>query len=97
MTIKLPERRVEMTGKVTWSNLDNYTSLNFNPAMGFYFMRIEEDKDKHILREAIAAQCKMPPPLRQEADRHTDSLRSSVANTTARFDGIARNTQLPRN
>lgn len=35
MTIKLPEKRVEMTGKVTWSNLDSCTYLNINSAMGF--------------------------------------------------------------
>ena len=97
VTIKLPEKRVEMTGKVTWSNLDNCTSLNFSPAMGFYFMRIDEDKDKQILREAIVAELKKPPRLRQEADRHTDSLPSSEAKATARPDGIPRNTQVPRN
>ena len=85
MTIKLPEKRVEMTGKVTWSNLDNCTSLNFSPAMGFYFMRIDEDKDKQILRAAIVAECRKPPRLRQEADRHTDSLPSSEAQVMARF------------
>jgi hypothetical protein len=97
VTIKLPEKRVDMTGKVTWSNLDNCTSLNFNPAMGFYFMRIDEDKDKQILREAIVAQLKKPPRLRQEADRPADSPRSSEATATARPDGTARNTQVPRN
>ena len=97
MTIKLPEKPLEMTGKVTWSNLDNCTSLNFNPAMGFYFMRIDEDKDQQSLREAIVAECRKPPRLRQEADRHTDSLPSSEAQAITRFDGISRNTQLPRN
>ena len=97
MTIKLSEKRVEMTGRVTWSNLDNCTSLDFNPAMGFYFMRIGEDKDKQILREAIVAESRKPPRLRQEADHLTDSLFSSDAQATAHFDRIARNRQLPRN
>jgi hypothetical protein len=97
VTIKLPEKPVEMTGKVTWCNLDNCTSFNFSPAMGFYFMRIDEDKDKQILREAIVAQLKKPPRLRQETDRPTDSLPSSEAKATARPDGIPRNTQVPRN
>jgi hypothetical protein len=97
MTIKLPEKPLEVTGKLTWSNLDNCTSLDFNPAMGFYFMRIDEDKDKQILREAIVAEFRKPPRLRQEADRHTDSLPSSEAQAITSFDGISRNTQLPRN
>jgi PilZ domain len=97
VTIKLPEKRVEMTGKVTWSNIDNCTSLNFSPAMGFYFMRIDENKDKQILREAIAAELKKPPRLRQQADRPGDSPLSGEAKATARPDGTARNTQVPRN
>lgn len=97
MTIKLPEKPLEVTGKLTWSNLDNCTSLDFNPAMGFYFMRIDEDKDKQSLREAIASECEKPLRLRREADRHTDSILSGEAQAITRFDGISRNTQLPRN
>ncbi len=97
VTIKLPEKQVEMIGKVTWSNLDNCTSWNFSPAMGFYFMRIDEDKDKQILREAMVAELKKPPRLRQQADRPVDSLPSSEGKATARPDGTARNTQVPRN
>jgi hypothetical protein len=97
MTIKLPEKPLEVTGKLTWSNLDSFTSWNFNPAMGFYFIRIDEDKDRQSLREAIAAQCEKPLRLRREADRHTDSLLSSEAQAIDPFDGIALNTQLPRN
>jgi len=96
VTIKLPEKPLEITGKVTWSNLDNCTSLNFSPAMGFYFLRIDEDKDRQSLREAIAAECEKPLRLRREADRHTDSVLSSEAQAKARFDGNARNTHLPR-
>ena len=92
ITMELPEKRVEMTGKVTWSNLDNCTSLNFNPAMGFYFVRIDEDKDKQILRTAIVAECRKPLRLRQESDHHTDSLLSGEAQAIARLDGTARNT-----
>jgi hypothetical protein len=97
VTIKLPERQVEMRGKVTWSNLDNCTSLNFSPAMGFYFMRIDEEKDKQILREAIVAEGKNPLHLRQEADRLADSLPSREAAATAPPDGTPRNTQLSQN
>ena len=97
MTIELPEKRVEMTGKVTWSNLDNCTSLNFNPAMGFYFMRIDEEKDKQILREAIVAQGKRPPRLQDEADRPADSLPSSEAEAIAPPDRTPRNPQPSRN
>jgi hypothetical protein len=98
VTIKLPEKLVQMTGKVTWCNLDNCTSFNFSPAMGFYFMRIDEDKDKQILREAILAELKKPPRLRQQADRPADSPLSSEAKaTTAHPDGTSRNTEVPRN
>ena len=97
VTIKLPEKRVEVTGKVTWSNLDNCTSLNFSPAMGFYFLRIDEDRDKQILREAIIAQCKKPPRLRQESDRHTASSPSTGTKAKTRLDGSPRNTQTSRN
>jgi len=97
VTIKLPEKRVEVTGKVTWSNLDNCTSLNFSPAMGFYFLRIDEDRDKQILREAIIAQCKKPPRLRQESDRRTASPPSTEEKAKTRLDGSPRNTQTSRN
>ena len=96
VTIKLPEKPLKVTGKLTWSNLDNCTSFNFSPAMRFYFVRIDEDKDKLILREAIAAQGKKPPRLRQEADRDTDSPSSTEAKARARVDGIPWNTELPR-
>ena len=97
LTIKFPEKRVEMTGKLTWSNFDSFTSLNFNPAMGFYFMRIDDDKDKQILGEAIHAECRKPAHLKQEANRHTDSFHSSKTESTAHIDGIAGNTRLLRN
>ena len=97
MTIELPEKQLKVTGKLTWSNLGNCTSLNFNPAMGFYFIRMDEDKDRQSLREAIAAQCEKPLPMRREADRHADSLLSSEEKAIARSEGITRNTPLPRN
>jgi hypothetical protein len=97
LMIKLPEKRAQMTGKVTWSNLDNCASLDFSPAMGFYFMRIDEDKDKQILREAIVAELKKPPRLRQEADRSVDSVLSGEAKAAARPEGTPRNPQAPRN
>jgi len=92
LEIKLPENRVEMSGKVTWSNLDNCTSLNFNLAMGFYFLRVDEYKDKQILRAAIVAECRKPSRLRQEADRHTDLPPSSEAQVIAHFARTVRNT-----
>ena len=97
LTIKLSEKRVEVTGKVTWSNLDNCRSLDLNPAMGFYFIRIDEDKDRQSLREEIIAQCEKLRRPRGEADRHADSLLSDEAKTMARSGRINRNTQLPRN
>ncbi len=97
VTIKLPEKTVQMAGKVTWCNLDNCTSFNFSPAMGFYFMRIDEDKDKQILREAIMAELKKPPRLRQQADQALDSSLPGEAKTKARPEGTPRNPQVPRN
>lgn len=97
VTIKLPEKQVQMTGKVTWSNLDNCISLNFSPAMGFYFMRIDEEKDKQILREAMVAELKKPPRLRQQADRSGDSPLPSEAKPKARSEGMPRNPEVPRN
>jgi len=97
MTIQLPEKRIEATGKVTWSNLDHCTSLDFNPAMGFYFIRIDEDKDRQSFREAVIAQCEELLRQRREAARHTDSLPPSEAKGNPPSDGIAPNTQLPRN
>src|SRR5512139_1036608 len=67
MTIKLPEKRVKMTGKVTWSNLNNCTSLNLNSAMGFYFMRIEEDEGRQSIRVAIVAESRKPLRMRQRS------------------------------
>ena len=92
VAIKVPENPLEVTGKLTWSNLDNCTSLNFNPAMGFYFMRVDEDKDKQILRAAIVAECRKPPLLRQGAERHTDSPLSSEAQVIAHSARTVRNT-----
>lgn len=97
VVIKLPEKLVEMKGKVTWSNLDNCASLHFSPAMGFYFMRIDEEKDKQTLREAILYQGKKPPRLQEEADGPTDSLPSREAEETAHPDRTPGNPPLPRN
>ena len=91
VTIKLPEKPLKVTGKVTWSNLDNCTSLNFNPAIGFYFMRIDEDKDRQSLREAIVAQCEKLLRLQPEADRHSDSLLYSEAKAIAHSARTVRN------
>jgi hypothetical protein len=97
VTIKLPERQVAMKGKVTWSNLDNCTSLNLGPAMGFYFMRIDDEKDKQILREAIVNQGNYPPHLRQEHERPADSFPSREAAATAPAEGTPRTSQPSRN
>ena len=85
MTLKLPNKPLEVTGRLTWSNLDSCTSSNFNPAMGFYFMRIDEDRDKQILRAAIVAECRKPPCLRQEVYQFADSLIPSEARLFAHF------------
>jgi hypothetical protein len=67
VTIKLPEKPFDVTGKLTWSNLGSSASSSFNPAMGFYFMRIDEGKDRQSLIEAIATQCEKSEPLRWQA------------------------------
>ena len=97
VTIKLPEKPLKVTGKLTWSNLDNCTSSDFIPAMSFYFVRIDEDKDRQSIGEAITAHCKKPLRLRREAGRRADSPLSSEAETLARFEELDQNTQLPRN
>jgi PilZ domain len=97
MTIKIPGKRVEMTGKVAWSNLDNCTSLNLDSAMGFYFVRIDDEKDKEILGEAILAECRKLPHLKDEVDRRTDSFISGEVEATAHIDEIAENTPHSRN
>jgi hypothetical protein len=83
MTIKFSEKRVEMRGNVTWSNLDSCTSLNLNSAMGFYFMRIAEDEGRQSLRAAIVAECRKPLRMRQGADQLTDSPPSSKTQVIA--------------
>jgi hypothetical protein len=95
--IKLSEKQVEITGKVTWSNLDNCTSFNFNSAMGFYFMKIERDKDKQILAAAILARFRKLPHLKQETDRHNDSYLYGEEEPKAYLHEIAVNTRLSRN
>ena len=83
VAIELPEKRVELTGKVTWSNLNNCTSLNLNSAMGFYFMRIDEDEGRQSLRAVIVAECRKPLRMRQGADQLTDSPPSSKTQVMA--------------
>jgi len=85
VTIKLPEKRVDMRGNVTWSNLDSCTSLNINSAIGFYFMSIDEDEGRQSLRAAIVTECRKPLHLLQEPEGHTDSLPSSEEQVTPRF------------
>lgn len=95
ITIKLPEKLIQATGKVTWSNLDHCTSFDFNPAMGFYFIRIDEDEDRQSFREAVVAQCEKLLRLRREAAHQTDSLSPSEAKAKSASDRISRDTQLP--
>jgi hypothetical protein len=83
MTIKLTEKRVVMRGNVTWSNLDSCTSLNLNSAMGFYFMRIDEDEGRQSLKAAIVTESRKPLHLRQGADQLTDSPPSSKTQVMA--------------
>mgnify|MGYP001078654466 CR=1 FL=1 len=95
--IKLPDKLVEMTGKVTWSNLDNCTSITFGPAMGFYFMRIDDDKDKQVIREAMVAELKKPLRLRQQADQRAESLPSAQSKAAGRAEGDPPSPRAPRN
>jgi hypothetical protein len=92
-TIKLPEKWIEMGGKVIWSNLDTCTSLNLNPAMSFYFMRIDEDKDKQVLRAAIEAEGRKLPHLKHEVDRRTDSFLFGQGEPEAHVDEFEGNTR----
>jgi hypothetical protein len=62
LTIKPPEKPFEVTGKLTWSNLDSCASSDISHAMGFYFLRIDEDKDRRSLIEAIASQFETSEP-----------------------------------
>ena len=97
VTLKLPEKRVEVAGKVTWSNLDNFTPLNFNPALGFYFIRIDDDKDRQSLREAIVAHCEKILRRRREAKRHPDSPLPGEEQSIDLLEGIALNSEPPQN
>lgn len=97
VTLKLPEKRVEVAGKVTWSNLDSFTPLNFNPAMGFYFIRIDDDKDRQSLREAIVAHCEKLLRQRREAKRHPNSPLPGEEQGIDLLEGIALNPDLSRN
>lgn len=54
MTINLPEKPVEVTGKLQWSNLDHFKPDREIPGMGFCFVKIE-DEDRERLGGAIAA------------------------------------------
>jgi len=97
VTLKLPEKRVEVAGKVTWSNLDSFTPLNFNPAMGFYFIRIDDDKDRQSLREAIVAHCEKLLRQRREAKRLPNSPLPGEEQGIEFLEGIALNSEPPRN
>lgn len=97
VTLKLPEKRVEVAGKVTWSNLDSFTPLNFNPAMGFYFVRIDDDKDRQSLREAIFAHCEELLRQRREAKRHPNSPLPGEEQSLDLLEGITLNSEVPQN
>jgi hypothetical protein len=56
-----------------------------NPAMGFYFMRIDEDKDRRSLGEAISTHCGKPLEVQREADPHVDSLLGNEVLATGRY------------
>ncbi len=97
VTLKLPEKRVEVEGKVTWSNLDSFTPLNFNPAMGFYFLRIDDDKDRQRLREAVIDHCENLLRQRREGKRRPDSPFAVEEQARALLEGIGTSSELPRN
>jgi ABC-type ATPase involved in cell division len=56
--------------------------------MGFYFMRIDEDRDKQILRAAIIAECRKPLRLQEETNGLPDSLSSGETQVIAHFGGF---------
>ena len=54
MTIKLPEKPVEVAGRLQWSNVDHFKPDHEIPGMGFCFVKIA-DEDKDLLSDAIAS------------------------------------------
>jgi hypothetical protein len=97
MRINLPDKPLELKGQLTWSNLGSCPSLDFNPAMGFYFIRIDEDKDRQNLREAIVAQRENPSRLRRETDQDKSPLLSREDRALGHSKEVAGNPTAPRN
>ena len=62
--IGLPEKPVEVTGQLAWSNLENFKSEPAIPGMGFCFVKIS-DKDRNLLEDAIAARSEKRHPSLQ--------------------------------
>jgi hypothetical protein len=85
VTIKTAEKRIEATGKVTWSNLDYCSSPISDSAMSFYFMRIDQDQDRRSLGEAIVTHFEKPPELRRQPERYRDSLLASEVLAIGRY------------
>ena len=50
--VVLPEGRIEVKGKLLWSNLESASDRSALPGMGFCFVKVSE-ADRERLREAI--------------------------------------------
>ena len=59
--INLPERPVEVTGELAWSNLENFKPDHTIPGMGFCFVKIS-DKDRERLEDAITSRSEKRHP-----------------------------------
>jgi hypothetical protein len=54
MKIDLPLKPIELTGRLTWSNQDNFNPEHTIPGMGFCFVKMS-GKDRDRLLDAIDA------------------------------------------
>ena len=64
MKIDLPEKPVEVTGMLAWSNLDNFKPEHAFPGMGYCFVKIS-DEDRDRLGDVIDTyNGKKRPPVR---------------------------------
>lgn len=64
MTINLPEKRVEVTGRLAWSNMENFKPEHIYPDMGYCFVKMS-GKDRDRLGDVIETyNDKKRPPAR---------------------------------
>jgi hypothetical protein len=62
MKIGLPEKPVEVTGELAWSNVENFKPEHTIPGMGFCFVKISQE-DRAQFLDAIAAITEKKNPL----------------------------------